>query len=74
MLANAISEESLTQLNGVSVKEKNGNQVLLTVKTDMGFRTVAFYLDTGFWKVLNGKASGAGVVHLQRYFKLGERS
>lgn len=63
--------ELLGKLDGVTFEEKNnGEHFILSVTTDRGVRTIDYWPSTGFWKVRGGKASGARITHLQRYFKL----
>ena len=61
----------LHQLKGVTFEEKNGGEhFVLNITTDRGERLVDWWPSTGYWKVRQGKASGARLHHLQRYFKL----
>lgn len=63
--------ELLDQLKGVTYEIKNnGEHYILDVQTDRGLKKVDWYPSTGYWKSRIGKAKGARIHNLKKYYRL----
>ena len=50
-----------------------GEKYVIDVTTDMGVRTVDWWVATGLWKVRRGRGEGRGIYSMARYFQIIER-